>query len=117
MRLFGLKREEVAGGWRRLHNELLNLYASSNIIGEVKLRMARWAGHVVRTGKITNAYEVLVGKPEWKRPLERLRQIWEDNIRMDLKEVGWEVVHWMHLDPNRDQWWVLVNTVMNLRLA
>jgi len=61
-----------------------------------------------------NAYKILVGKPEGKRPLGRPRRRWEDNIRMDLREIGWEVVYWIHLAQDRDQGRVVVNTVMNL---
>jgi hypothetical protein len=67
-------------------------------------------------GKKRNAYRILVGKPEGKRPLGRHRRRWEDNIRMDLEEIGWEVVDWVDLAQDRDQWRALVNTVMNLRV-
>jgi hypothetical protein len=88
-RIFGPKREEVAGGWRRLHNEELhNLYGSSYIVRMVKLRRMEWEGHVARMGEVRNAYKILVGKPEGTRPLGRPRRIWEDNIRMNLKETG-----------------------------
>jgi hypothetical protein len=63
-----------------------------------------------------NAYKILVGKPEGKRPLGRHRRRWEDNIRMDVKETGWEGVDWIHLAKDRDQWRAVVNTVMNLRV-
>jgi hypothetical protein len=76
-RIFGHKREEVAGGWRRLHNEeLLNLYTSPNIVRVIKLRRVRWEGHVARMGKMRNAYNILVVKPEGKRPLGRPRRRW-----------------------------------------
>jgi hypothetical protein len=65
---------------------------------------------------MNNAYKILVGKPERKRPHRRPRYRWEDNIRMDRREIGWEVVDWMHLAQARDQWWALVNTVMNLQV-
>jgi hypothetical protein len=69
-RIFGSKREEVVGGWRRLHNEELhNLYASSNIIRVIKSRRMRWVGHVAHTGEVKNAYKVLIGKPLGKRLL------------------------------------------------
>jgi hypothetical protein len=84
-RIFGPKREEVAGGWRTLHNEELhNLYASPNIIGVMKSRRMRWAGRIAHMRKMINAYKILVRKPERKRPLRRPRSRWEDNIRMDL---------------------------------
>jgi hypothetical protein len=67
-------------------------------------------------GGMRNAYKMFVGKPEGKRPLGKLRCSWEDNIRMDLREIMWKAVDWMHLVQDRDQWWALVNTVMNLRI-
>jgi hypothetical protein len=65
-------------------------------------------------GDMRNAYNILVGKPEEKRPLGRRRRKWEDNIRMDLREIGWEGVDCMYLTQDRDKWWAVVNTVMNL---
>jgi len=86
-RIIGPKREEVTGEWRKLHNELNNLYSSPNIVRVIKSRRMRWAGHVARVGERRGVYRVLVGKPEGKRPLGRPRRGWEDNIRMDLREV------------------------------
>jgi hypothetical protein len=92
LRIFGPKRDEVTGEWRKLHNgELHNLYSSPDIIRQIKSRRMRWAGHVARMGEGRNAYRVLVGKSEGKRPLERQRRRWEDGIKMDLKEIGWGV--------------------------
>jgi hypothetical protein len=89
-RILGPKRDEVTGEWRRLHNkELYALYSSLNIIRVIKSRRLRWAGHVARMGERRGAYRVLVGKPEGRRPLETPRSRWEDNIKMDLREVGW----------------------------
>jgi len=89
-RVFGHKRAEVTGDWRKLHNEELNDYYSSlNIIQIIKVRKMRWEGHVALLGERRGTYMVLVGKPEGKRPLGRRRHIWEDNIKMDLQEVGW----------------------------
>jgi hypothetical protein len=88
-RIFGPKRDEVTGEWRRLHNkELYALYLSPNIIRVMKSRL-RGTGHVARMGERRGAYRVLVGKPEGRRPLGRPRRRWEDNIKMDLRELGW----------------------------
>ena len=73
-----------------------------------------WAGHVARMGEKRGVYRVLVGKLEENRPLGRPRHRWEDNINMDLKEVGSEVMDWIELAQDRDRWWALVNAVMNL---
>jgi hypothetical protein len=88
-RVFGPKRDEMTGEWRKLHNEELNdLYSSPNSVRVVKSRRMRWVGHVARMGENRDVYRVLVGKPEGKRPLGRPRRRWEDNIKMDLLEVG-----------------------------
>ncbi|KAJ4430110.1 hypothetical protein ANN_22320 [Periplaneta americana] len=90
-KIFGAKRDEVIGEWRKLHNaELHALYSSPDIIRNIKSRRLRWAGHVARMGESRNAYRVLVGRPAGKRPLERPRRRWEDNIKMDLREVGYD---------------------------
>jgi hypothetical protein len=88
-----------------LHNEELhNLYASPDIVREIKSRRMRWTWHVARMGEMKNACKILIGKPERKRPIDRPRRRWEDNIRMDLREIGWEDVDWMHLAQDGDQW-------------
>ena len=88
-KIFGPKRDEVTGEWRKLHNEELNdLYCSPIIFWVIKSRRMRWTGHVARMGKRRYMYRVLVGKPEGKRPLERPRRRWEDNIKMDLQGIG-----------------------------
>jgi hypothetical protein len=76
----------------------------------------RPAVYVARMGELRNTYNILVGKPEVNRQLGRPRCTWEDNIRMDLREMGWEGVDWMHSDQDRDRQRALVNTVMNLRV-
>jgi len=92
-RIFEPKREEVAEGWRRLRNEEVhNLYTSPNIITMIKSRRMRWAGHVAHMGRMRNAYHILVGKPEGLKLLPRYRCRWEDNIKMDLRKIGWEGV-------------------------
>jgi hypothetical protein len=114
-RIFGPKRDEVTGEWRRLHNEELNdLYSSSNIIRVIKSRRMRWVGHVAHMGEGTVAYRILVGRLEGRRPLGRPRHKWEDNIKMDLQEVGWVGMDWTELAQDRDRWRALVNVVMNL---
>ena len=85
LRVFGPKREEVTGEWRKLHNEeLSDLYSLLNIMRVVKSRRMSWAGHVARMGEGRGVHRVLVGKPEGKRQLGRPRRRWEDNIKMDL---------------------------------
>jgi hypothetical protein len=88
-RIFGPKRDEATGEWKRLHNEeLYALYSSPNIIRVIKSRRLRWAGHVARKGERRGAYRALVGKPEGRRQLERPRRRWEDSIEMDFREDG-----------------------------
>jgi hypothetical protein len=116
-RIFGLKRDEATGDWRTLHNEeLSDLYSSPNIIRVIKSRRLRWAGHVARMGEERGAYRILLGRPEGRRPLGRPRRRWEDNIKMDIREVGWEDMNWIELAQDRDRWRSLVNAVMNLRV-
>jgi hypothetical protein len=117
LRIFGPNRDGVMGGWRKLHNEeLLNFYSSPSIIRIIKLRRIRWVGHVARMGEKRNVYKLLVGKPEGKRPLGRPRRRWMDNIKMDLLEIGLNVVDWIGLAQDRCRWRALVNSVMNLRV-
>ena len=98
-RVFGPKRDEVAGDWRKLHNEeLSDLYSLPNIVRVVKSRRMRWAG------------------PEGRRPLGRPRHRWEDNIKTDFQEVGGGFGDLMELDQDRERWRALVSTVMNFRV-
>jgi hypothetical protein len=97
-RIFGSKRDGVTGGWRKLYNEELhNLYSSPSTIRIIKSRRMRWAGHAAQIGEKRNMYRLLVGKPEGKRPLGRPRHTWMDNIKMDLLEIGLNVVDWTGL--------------------
>jgi hypothetical protein len=115
--IFGPKRDEVTGEWRKLLNEELHiLYSSPDIIRQVKSMRMRWAGHVARMGEERKVYKVLVGKPEGKRPLGRPRRRWEDGIRMDLREIGLGDVDWIRLAQDRDRWRAVVSAVMNLRV-
>jgi hypothetical protein len=92
-RIFGPKRDEVTGDWRKLHNEELhNLNSSPSIIRVIKSRRMRWVGHVTRIGEKRNAYRILVGRAERKRPLGRPRRRWVNNTKMDLREIGWDGV-------------------------
>jgi hypothetical protein len=111
--VFGPKRDEVTGGWRKLHiEELHNLYFSPSYNEQVK---EDEMGRACSThGEKRNAYRILVGKPEEKRPIGRSRHRWED-IKMDLREVGWGGRDWIDLAQNRDQWRALVNTIINVR--
>jgi len=113
LRIFGPKRGEVTGEWRKPHNEELNdLYSSPNIVQVIKSRM-RWAGNTARMEERRGVYGVLVGKPKGKRLLERLRCRWEDNIKVDLQEVGCGGMDWIELAQDRYRWQALVNAVMN----
>ncbi|KAJ4426317.1 hypothetical protein ANN_27131 [Periplaneta americana] len=116
-KIFGAKRDEVTGEWRKLHNtELHALYSSPDIIRNIKSRRLRWAGHVARMGESRNAYRVLVGRPERKRPLGRPRRRWGDNIKMDLRDVGYDDREWINLAQDRDLWRAYVRAAMNLRV-
>jgi hypothetical protein len=115
-RIFGPWRNEVTGVWLKLHNEELNgLYCSPNIGRVTKSRRMRWAGNVARMGERRGVYRVLVGKPEGKRPLGRPKGRWENDIEREFQEVGCWGMDWIGLAQDRDRWWDVVNTVMNLR--
>jgi hypothetical protein len=116
-KIFGPKRKED-GWYKKLDNDKLHdLYSSHNIVRVIKSRRMRWAGHVAIMGKGRGVYRVLVGGPEGERPLGRPRHRWEDNIKMDLREMGIDVANWIRLAQGRVlQWRAFVNTVTNLRV-
>jgi hypothetical protein len=110
--VFGPKRDEVTGDRIKLHNEELhNWYSSPNIIRIIKSTRVRRAGHVARMEEKRNAYRILMGKPEGKRPLGRPRCRWVDNIKIDPSEIVWDGMDWIDLAQNMDQWRSLVNKV------
>jgi hypothetical protein len=114
--IFGPKRNEVIGECRRLHNEELNDQYSSPNFRVIESRRMRCAGHVACVGERRDAYRVLVGKAEGKRPLGISSRRWEDNIKMDLQEVGWGAwtgLLWLRKGTGCG---ALVNAVMNLRV-
>jgi hypothetical protein len=115
LRIFGPEQEEVAGGWRRLHNEELhNLYASPNVItGVIKSMMMDWAGRVACMEQMRNAYKILSGKHLKRRNHFNHRG---DKIEMDLREIDWEI-EWIRLAQDGEQCWAVVNTIMNLRVS
>jgi len=116
-RIFGPRRDEVMGEWRRMRNEeLCDLYSSPNIVRVIKSKRRRCPGHVVHMGEEKGVYRVLVGKSEGRRPLGRPRHRWVDNIRMDLQEVGCGCMDWIGLAQDRDRRQTLVSAVMNLRV-
>jgi hypothetical protein len=115
-RIFGPKREED-GSWRKLHNdEPHSLYSSPNIVRVIKSRKMRWAGHVARMGEGRGVYRVFVGRPEGNRTMGRRRRRWEDNIKLDLREIRIDGANWIQLTQDGVQWRAFVNTAMNLRV-
>jgi hypothetical protein len=115
-RIFGPKREED-GSRRKLHNdELSSLYSSPNIVKVITSRRMRWAGHVARVREGRSFYKVSVGRPERKKPLERPRRKWKDNIKMGLRGTEIDGVNWTKLSRDTVQWRTFVNTVINLRV-
>jgi hypothetical protein len=116
--VYGPKRDEVTGEWRKLHNKELHiLYSSPNIIRQMTSRRMRWAGHVAGVGEERKMYRVLVGKPKGKRPLGKPRRRRENGITMDLRETGFRGCGVDQLAQDRDRWLALVNTVMKLRVV
>jgi hypothetical protein len=106
-KIFGPKRDDVTDDWRKLHNEELNdLYCSPNIVLVIKSRRMRWAGNVARMGERTSVYMVLMGEPEGRRPLGRHRHRWEDNMKMDLQEVGWGSSIWLRKGTGGGHLWL-----------
>jgi hypothetical protein len=115
-RIFGPKGEED-GSWRKLHNyELHSLYTSPNIVRVIISMRMSLAGHVARMEEGRDVYKVLVWKPESKSPLGRPKHRWEDNIKLDLREIGIDGSDWIRLAQDRIQWRAFVNTAMNLRV-
>jgi hypothetical protein len=108
-RICGPKREEDRS-WRKLHNDELHSLYSSKVI---KSRRMRWVGHVACMREGRGVYRVLVGWPEGKRLLGRPRCRWEDNIKVDLREIGIDGANWIQMAQDRVQWWAFVSTVMN----
>ena len=115
-RIFGPKRDEN-GQWRRLHNEELHsLYRSPITIRVIRSRRLRWAGHVPRMEEARSAFKILTGKPSGKRPLGRPRRRWENNIRINLEEIGINAGNWVDSAQDMDYWRALVNAALNLQV-
>jgi hypothetical protein len=114
-RIFGPKRDEVTGEWRRLHNEQLYDMYHTNIFRVSKSRRMGWAGHVACMVERRGAYRILDWRPEGRRSLGRPRRRWENNIKNDLQEVGWDL-DWIDLAQDRCRWRAVMNAVMNLRV-
>jgi hypothetical protein len=113
-RIFGPKVDEIIAYWRKLHNEELhNLYSSPDVIRMITSRRMRWESHIARMGKKRNAYRILVGKPEGKRPQGSPTHKWENNIKIGFRKVGWGGMDWIDLAQDRGQWRALMNTIMN----
>ena len=117
-KIFGPRRDTVTRKWRRLHNkELYALYSSPNIFQVIKSKRMRWVKHVAQMGDRTGTYRALVKRPKARRQLRRPKCRWEDNIKMDLQEVGYGGMDMIALVQDRDRLQVLVNAVMNLHVS
>jgi len=117
-KISGPKRDKIIGEWRRQHNAVLyNLCFSPTIIWVIESRRMKQKRHVVHTVVSIGTYRVLMGRSEQNRPLGRARHRWEDNTKMDLQGVRWEVMDWAYLAQDRDRCQVLVNAVMSLWVA
>jgi hypothetical protein len=115
-RIFGFMRGDVTGEWIILHNkELHALYSSPNIIQVIKLGRLKWAGYVAHMVESRGALRTSAGKPEGRRPLGKSRHRWEDNIKMDIKDVLWDQ-EWTDLAQNRARWRVVLIAVINFRV-
>ncbi|KAJ4448275.1 hypothetical protein ANN_10289 [Periplaneta americana] len=115
-KIFGANGDEITGEWRKLHNAELDLsYSSPDLIRD-KTRHLRWAGHVARMGESRNAYRVLVGRSEGKRSLRRPSRRGEDNIKMDLREVGYDRRDWINFAKDKGRWRAYVRVAKNLRV-
>jgi hypothetical protein len=110
-RIFGSKRDEMAGERKKLHSEdFRDLNSAPSVIRMIKsMMMMRWAGHIARMEEKRKGYRLLVGKPEGKRPLGRPRRRWVRNIRTDFGEVGWGDADWIGLAQDKNRWRALVN--------
>jgi hypothetical protein len=115
-RIFGPKRYEETGEWRRLHNEELNdLYPSQNIVRVNKSRRMRWEGHVARMGERRGSYKILVRRPEGGRPLGD-PGVSERILLKYIVKNWYGGMDWIEQAQDRGRWWVAVDAVMNLRL-
>jgi hypothetical protein len=116
-KICGPKRDEVTGEWRRSHNKEVNdLYSSPNIIRVIKSRRVRWGGHVACVGRNRGAYRILMARFERRRPLGRPMCRLENDIRIDLQEVGWRCMNWIDLAQDRGRWQAFVKGIMNLHV-
>jgi hypothetical protein len=116
-RIFGPKRDEVTGQWRKLHSEEFNeMYCSPSNVRVIKSRKIRWVENVARMRDRQGVYRILVGKRDGERPLGRSRRRLEDNIELDLQEMGCGGINWIELAQDGDRWRALLNGVMNIRV-